>query len=337
MQILKKTIGVILLLTGLIAFLLPDISTIYFQMENDAAIAEFQELYQTEEKETEELDSDPSVLVPENEEEPEQTEEPDEEESSVPAYDDLYQRCVAYNQNIYDTKQEEMVDPWSVAAVPSELEIEDDIFGYLEIPAMDVEMALYVGATNRNMARGAAILAQTSMPIGGENTNCVIAGHRGYQGIPYFREIEKLTLGDYIYITNPWETLTYEVVEIKIIDPDASDQILIQEGRDLVTLLTCHPYRSHGKYRYVVYCERTYITEEETEEKVEGSEETITQTETNLSEVIIESDVEFVSSEPDILIETVLRVGGAIIILILLFLVLKPSKKGKLKRIHRKT
>ena len=181
------------------------------------------------------------------------------------------------------------------------------------------------------MAHGAAILSQTSMPIGGENTNCVIAGHRGYQGIPYFREIEKLQLGDHIYITNPWETLTYEVTEFKIIDPDASDQILIQDGKDMVTLLTCHPYRSHGKYRYVVYCERTYITEEEeTAEDIKPEE--IENEESPLSEVIVESDVEFVSSEPDIIIETVLRIGGTIIILILLFLVLKPSNRMKKRK-----
>lgn len=333
MRIITKTIGVILLIAGLIAFLLPDIYTIWFQVENDSVIQEFKENYYSDQDKAElnsaQSESTASTEADKDEETEEVSQEPETENS--PVYDDLYVRCKEYNQNIYETKQEEMVDPWSVAAVPSELEIEDDVFGYLEIPAMDVEMALYVGATNQNMAHGAAILSQTSMPIGGENTNCVIAGHRGYQGIPYFREIEKLQLGDLIYITNPWETLTYEVTEIKIIDPDASDQILIQDGKDMVTLLTCHPYRSHGKYRYVVYCERTHITEEE--ETVEDIKpEEIENKESQSSEIIIESDVEFVSSEPDILIETVLRVGGAIIILILLFLVLKPSKRIKKRK-----
>lgn len=333
MRIITKTIGVILLIAGLIAFLLPDIYTIWFQVENDSVIQEFKENYYSDQDKAElnsaQSESTASTEADKDEETEEVSQEPETENS--PVYDDLYVRCKEYNQNIYETKQEEMVDPWSVAAVPSELEIEDDVFGYLEIPAMDVEMALYVGATNHNMAHGAAILSQTSMPIGGENTNCVIAGHRGYQGIPYFREIEKLQLGDLIYITNPWETLTYEVTEIKIIDPDASDQILIQDGKDMVTLLTCHPYRSHGKYRYVVYCERTYITEEgKTVEDIKPEE--IENEDRPLSEVIIESDVEFVSSEPDIIIETVLRVGGAIIILILLFLVLKPSKRIKKRK-----
>ena len=58
-------------------------------------------------------------------------------------------------------------------------------------------------------------------------------------------------------ITNLWETLNYTVSEIKVIEPNEIDEILIQPGHDLVTLLTCHPYGSGGQYRYVVYCEYT--------------------------------------------------------------------------------
>jgi sortase A len=57
---------------------------------------------------------------------------------------------------------------------------------------MNVELPLYWGATSEHLAAGAAVLGQTSIPIGGVNTNSVIAGHRGYQGAPYFREIENL-------------------------------------------------------------------------------------------------------------------------------------------------
>ena len=57
-------------------------------------------------------------------------------------------------------------------------------------------------------------------------------------------------------LQNPWEKLSYRVEQIKIIKLDDSDQIRIQKGKDMITLLTCHPYRSHGKFRYVVYCIR---------------------------------------------------------------------------------
>ena len=127
----------------------------------------------------------------------------------------------------------------------------------LSIPKMDLELPIYLGATTEHLAGGAAQLSQTSMPIGSENTNCVLAGHRGWYGALFFRHIELLEIGDEIMITNLWETLTYTVSEIKVIEPNEIDEILIQPGRDLVTLLTCHPYGSGGRYRYVVYCEYT--------------------------------------------------------------------------------
>ena len=123
-------------------------------------------------------------------------------------------------------------------------------------------MPLFLGASNQHMADGAAVLSETSIPIGGANTNSVIAGHRGYGGASYFRYITDLTVGDTVVITNLWETLTYEVVETKIIDPHEVEEILIQSDRDMITLLTCHPYASGGKQRYVIYSERMTETEE---------------------------------------------------------------------------
>lgn len=57
-------------------------------------------------------------------------------------------------------------------------------------------------------------------------------------------------------LTNLWETMTYTVSDIQIILPHEVDKIKIQQGRDLLTLLTCHPYASGGRQRYVVCCER---------------------------------------------------------------------------------
>lgn len=88
------------------------------------------------------------------------------------------------------------------------------------------------------------------------NTNCVIAGHRGWRGADYFRHIDKLAVGDTVRLTNLWETLTYTVADIQIIQPHQIERIKIQSNRDLLTLLTCHPYASGGRQRYVVYCEK---------------------------------------------------------------------------------
>ena len=124
------------------------------------------------------------------------------------------------------------------------------------MPTMELTMPVYLGASDAHLAAGVAVLGNTSAPIGGDNTNCVIAGHRGWKGADYFRHIDRLAVGDEVRITNLWETLTYTVADIQIIQPHEVDKIKIQQGRDLLTLLTCHPYASGGKQRYVVYCER---------------------------------------------------------------------------------
>ncbi len=165
-----------------------------------------------------------------------------------------------YNQRIYVEKQSGLVDLEACEEPAADLSaygIEDEIIGVLEIPAMELTMPIYLGASDSHLAAGAAVLGNTSAPIGGDNTNCVIAGHRGWRGADYFRHIDKLAVGDTVKLTNLWETLTYTVADIQIIQPHEVEKIKIQQGRDLLTLLTCHPYASGGKQRYVIYCERT--------------------------------------------------------------------------------
>lgn len=191
-------------------------------------------------------------------------------EGTIPAepeplpYSELLTAMEGYNKQLWEEKQSGLCDPWSYQQ-PSftlgDYGLEDEVFGVISIPKLDIEMPIYLGASYGHMELGAAHLSQTSLPIGGENTNCVIAGHRGWGGGSYFRYITDLAPGDEVTVTNLWETLRYTVVETKIIRPNEMDEILIQEGKDLLTLLTCHPYASGGTYRYVVYCERTNETE----------------------------------------------------------------------------
>ena len=174
-------------------------------------------------------------------------------------YQALWDAMVSYNDAIWEEKQAGLCDPWAYQQ-PSftlgEYGLEEEVFGVLSIPALDLEMPLYLGATASHMADGAAHLSQTSLPIGGRNTNCVIAGHRGWNGADYFRYITDLQPGDEVMITNLWETLTYRVTDTRIILPNEVEQILIQEGRDMITLLTCHPYASGGKQRFLIFCDR---------------------------------------------------------------------------------
>ena len=165
-----------------------------------------------------------------------------------------------YNQRIYVEKQSGLVDLEACEEPAVDLTtygIDDEIIGVLEIPAMELTMPVYLGASDAHLAAGAAVLGNTSAPIGGDNTNCVIAGHRGWRGADYFRHIDRLHVGGTVKLTNLWETLTYTVMDIQIIQPHEIEKIKIQPNRDLLTLLTCHPYASGGRQRYVVYCERT--------------------------------------------------------------------------------
>ena len=174
-------------------------------------------------------------------------------------YTDLLRAMQEYNKRIWEEKQEGLCDPWSYQQPSFALDeygLENEIFGVISIPVLELDMPLYLGATYQHMADGAAHLSQTSIPIGGKNTNAVIAGHRGWGGAAYFRYVTELKPGDEVIITNLWGTLTYRVVDTQIIYPHEVDQILIQDGRDLLTLLTCHPYASGGKQRYLVICER---------------------------------------------------------------------------------
>ena len=165
----------------------------------------------------------------------------------------------AYNRQLYAEKQCNLTDLEACEIPAADLTaygIEDEIIGVLEIPTMEMTMPVYLGASDAHLAAGAAVLGNTSAPIGGNSTNCVIAGHRGWRGADYFRYIDRLQAGDTVTLTNLWETLTYTVADIRIIQPHEVDKIKIQQGRDLLTLITCHPYASGGRQRYVVCCKR---------------------------------------------------------------------------------
>ena len=182
-----------------------------------------------------------------------------EERKPEQKHSELLADLQAYNQRIYAEKQSSLVDLEACEESAADLiayGIEDEIIGVLEIPAMELTMPVYLGASDAHLAAGAAVLGNTSAPIGGDNTNCVIAGHRGWRGADYFRHIDKLAVGDTVRLTNLWETLTYTVADIQIIQPHQIERIKIQSNRDLLTLLTCHPYASGGRQRYVVYCEK---------------------------------------------------------------------------------
>lgn len=234
----------------------------------------------------------------------------------------LYSDMKAYNEKIYKDKQSDLKDPWSYEQSSFDLTkygVDNNIIGYIIVPHMEIELPIYLGANSDNMAKGAVHMSQTSLPIGGENTNCVIAAHRGYKGIPMFCDIEIMEIGDEVIIKNLWETLKYRVSNIKIINPSDSQEVLIQPGKDMVTLITCHPYTKNYK-RYVVYCEREKDDEENNNQTV--SNETVTANKEDKLKKLSESQYR-------ILFDRYSPLVGVVIMGLLLIVLIVTGKKKK--------
>lgn len=264
----RVLLAVALVLLGAAVFFFPDLAELYSQWKTRQTLASIEQMQTTQAPTAASTTpaSDASAVL-DDEVPAVATTTPVETEPSE--MDLLYQELVAYNDKIYTEGQENLRDPFSYqtpAIDLTEYGFEENIVATIWIPRMAVELPVYLGATNENMALGAAVLGETSLPVTGENTNVVIAGHRGYGGLAMFRDIQLLQIGDKITMTTPWETLIYRVCELKIISPDDSDGILIQPGRELLTLLTCHPYTQNYQ-RYMVIAERSY--EEQTQTRQE--------------------------------------------------------------------
>ena len=137
----------------------------------------------------------------------------------------------------------------------SDYGFQDNIYGYVKIPKIDVNMPIYLGANDYNMSLGASHLGSTSIPYGGKDTHSVIAGHCGYGTLNHFRYLENLSKGDDVIIGTPFKKLKYKVIRKSIINPKDTQEFKIREGEDLVTLFTCYPYPK-STYRLCLICER---------------------------------------------------------------------------------
>ena len=181
--------------------------------------------------------------------------EPQEEQ---PYLDKLYQYMLRRNKELFETNQKSLNS--SSSYMYPEINLKDygitsQSIGTLEIGRLNLKLSIFLGANDDNMMAGCGHLTNTSYPIGGTNTNCVLAVHRGLGGSDFLRYVEKLEAGDIVRIENFWYTLEYKVTQIRIIAPDDVKPILIQDGKDMLTLYTCHPYGVNSQ-RYLVYCER---------------------------------------------------------------------------------
>ena len=114
--------------------------------------------------------------------------------------------------------------------------------GYVEIPKISVNLPIYHGTTAQVLEQGIGHLQNTSLPVGGESTHSVLTGHTGLAGKRLFTDLSQLEEGNLFYLHVLGETLAYQVEAIYIVEPDQTEHLVVETGRDLVTLVTCHPY-----------------------------------------------------------------------------------------------
>lgn len=116
------------------------------------------------------------------------------------------------------------------------------IMGYVEIPGISVSLPIYHGTDDDILQIAIGHIEGSSLPVGGPGTHCVISGHRGLPSSKLFTDLDQITEGDIFMLRVLDETLTYEVDQIRIVEPDDLSLLALEEGKDYCTLVTCTPY-----------------------------------------------------------------------------------------------
>ena len=158
-------------------------------------------------------------------------------------YERMWAEADAYNEKLYESghglglKKKEKKEYNKLLNVSG-----TGIMSYIEIPKIKCSLPIYHGTDEGVLQIAIGHIEGSSLPVGGVNTHCVLSGHRGLPSAKLFSNLDKLEEGDIFMIRTLDQTLTYEVDQIRIVLPDEVDDLKIEEGKDLCTLVTCTPY-----------------------------------------------------------------------------------------------
>lgn len=153
----------------------------------------------------------------------------------------------------------------------------DGVMGTIVIPSINVSMPIYHGTSDDILGEGVGHLEETSLPYGGASSHCVLAGHNGLPSVKIFDRIGELQEGDYFILQVLGEDHAYRVTSTETVLPEETDSLVVEEGSDLVTLVTCVPY-GINTHRLLVHAERCEIPEEWTELATQGGATTVGKT-----------------------------------------------------------
>lgn len=137
----------------------------------------------------------------------------------------------------------------------------DGVMGSLVIPKIGVTVPVYHGTTDDVLQKGGGHLEATSLPVGGESSHAVIAGHNGLPSVRIFDDLHKLQPGDYFVMRVLGEDHAYRVTSTETVLPSETDSLMVQQGKDLMTLITCTPY-GVNTHRLLVHAERCPVPDE---------------------------------------------------------------------------
>ena len=158
-------------------------------------------------------------------------------------YDEIWAAAESYNASLKDRNNAFLLSDAQKAEYEQLLDVSGlGVMGYIEIPSIDCSLPIYHGTEESVLQIAVGHLEWSSLPVGGESTHCVLSGHRGLPSAKLFTRLDKLQTGDIFMLRVLEEVLTYEVDQILIVEPQDTDALRIEEGKDYCTLVTCTPY-----------------------------------------------------------------------------------------------
>jgi len=158
-------------------------------------------------------------------------------------YEALWENAQDYNEKLFQSHHALSLSEEERPEYEAQLNVSGDgIIGYIEIAKLNCSLPIYHGTDEAILQSAIGHIEGSSLPVGGENTHCILSGHRGLPSARLFTNLDQMTEGDTFILKVLDETLTYEVDQIRIVEPYEVDGLAIEAGKDYCTLVTCTPY-----------------------------------------------------------------------------------------------
>lgn len=203
---ISTIVMVIIFLCGLSLFLYPTFSNLYNEYLNKKLIGDYKESF---------FDIEPEVQ------------------------DKAFEDAVSYNK--YRTNPQKLKELG--LTYENVLNVANNgIMGYIEIPKISVSLVINHTIDEDVLQKGIGHVPDSALPIGGESTHCVLAGHTGLPSAKLLTNIDRLKIGDRFYIHVLNEVLAYMIDSVTVVEPHEVSYTNVVSGKDYVTLVTCTPY-----------------------------------------------------------------------------------------------